>query len=85
MCKAAQSVDLQGLNPNSEIATAIQYVLAFGTQKREPIIFRFKMNKDLDLMYLRRENGDLLLGLYEIRFRYIGPIKLDLASAEYLK
>lgn len=85
MCKAAQSVELPGFDPNSETATAIQYVMALGEQKREPIIFRLKVNQDLDLMYLRRENGEILIGTHEQGFRYIGPIKLDLASAEYLK
>ncbi|MBR5674276.1 MAG: hypothetical protein IKW97_07740 [Muribaculaceae bacterium] len=85
LIKTAQNVELPGFDPDPEMENAIQHVLEFGEQKKEPVIFRFTINNDIDIEYLRDENGEFLPGANQGSFRYIGPIKLDLAKAEYLK
>lgn len=80
MCKAAIEINFPDFNPDRETAIAIQRVLEFGEQKREPVIFTMK---NPNLLYLRQEGGGL--GFRGWCFRYIGPIELDLSTAEFLK
>lgn len=83
MCKAAIEINFPDYNPDKKTAIAIQRVLEFGEQKREPVIFTLK---NPNLLYLRQEGGGFGFrdGRYG-RFRYIGPIELDLSTAEFLK
>lgn len=81
LCKAALCKGFPELHPDKETQYAIQRVLEFGGQKREPICFIIESH-ELDLRYLRSETGDLLSSRLEQNFRYSGSIKLDLSTTE---
>lgn len=69
ICKAA-AILFPDLKPDKETAAAIEHVLEFGNQKREPVVLTAR---NIEIKYLKDENGESILNGNSINYRYISP------------
>ena len=79
MCKAA-SILFPDIKPDKESSYAIKHVLEFGNKKREPIVIPVT---NINLEFFRNEAGQSILEYDYGRYRYSGPIELDLSKATF--